>query len=171
MQRTSLSSRMYPALTVPLGMLLVLAVSAPSTAHASARAAQATYYNCGGSCWNTDPYDTTCASDSQPVNTAYVDDGKGHTLGRVENWYSYRCGTNWAVGYEYSAAKDALIGAWALTGERQLLYPENGSYYPSSSPQPMWTNQTFAATVTAEACMWAHSKYVSGKVFTNCAPA
>jgi hypothetical protein len=121
---------------------------------------------------NSDPYDTGCwglssksdAGDpnitltrnlpsswdvvAQVVNGAYIFDNFGDYLGYVENWYSYRCGTNWARIFVDGGSNATLTVRTYTNNSSTDTYTTYGSY--------AWSNQVNALTATA---------YAYGKIY------
>ncbi len=131
----------------------------------------ASYYNCGGTCENKDPYQYGCNSGAYVAASVSVNDASGHSLLSVENWYSPKCGTNWAVEYFYSASVQEFVYLLKPNGGG-LLYcsPTDCSYY-SGSAQPLWTNMTFAPTTKITACGKSQSRYNFNQIYGGCATA
>jgi hypothetical protein len=101
-----------------------------------------------------DPYASGCSADARILKTATVG------LGRVENWYSPGCRTQWAVEW-WDGTTDVVNASVKIASmdhesdyEPTPFVQSQAMYAPQSGvgPGPQWTNMidgTLAACVVA----------------------
>lgn len=143
-------ARPLAAAAVIAGAALLVS-SAPAGA-ATVAAPQAAAVTCSGNgCNNTDPFATGCGN-SGAYEVAGVPIYKGSTsvvAGYAQLWYSSTCGTNWT---EVVVNNDGLNDIFYEYGQLNIADGRSLSYGYNGYGTPLWTNQEYAPTVTAQAC-------------------
>jgi hypothetical protein len=153
---------------------LAHAASSSSSSHLRT-AVSASYYNCGGSCFNKDPYSTGCANNAYDAHDIGVYDNFGQKLLSIHNWYSTSCGTNWNVTYPtYSNAYFIQISIQSSGFNTTLLCePTICTQAYTGTGSPLWTNMVFSPgspPTTATACGAAYS-YNDNHRYQQCVTA
>ncbi|MFD4788849.1 DUF2690 domain-containing protein [Streptomyces sp. NPDC058459] len=131
---------------VAVGAAAVLGAFSLTVTPAAAAGDPPPSYNCGAGqngwgCQGKDPRTTGCDRDGVlAASKAVYDHYNGRYLGTINNWYSPRCGTNWAQ------AVSVLPGyGWALdinNGQTAYQYPDHAIGW---SATPAWTDMVFGA--------------------------
>jgi hypothetical protein len=144
--------RLYLVVMSALLLLILFAATSIGTMYAaskgnsvySKKGVSSTYYTCGGTCENKDPYHTGCSKGAYRANY------QANALVRVEDWYSPKCGTNWNITY-LNGPTDLIISIYRLDGSPSHCYPENCYDRYTRNITPLWTNMVVAPVKVAEA--------------------
>ena len=123
------------------------------------KAATTSFYDCGDTCENQDPYTTGSGSLSNGAymaNAESIFDQSGTKLAMVGNWYSPECGTNWNVTYLY-ASTATKISIYRDNTLPTYCYPTDCNSFYTQSASPLWTNMAYAPTTNAYAITTARS--------------
>ncbi len=111
----------------------------------------------GYGCERKDPEATGCLEDGRTSASATFS-YRGTAVGKLENWYSKSCGTNWAQ-LRMPDGWEARIQIVSKT--TRLCFPTDCSTYWKGAV-PMWTNMVFGMNRFTAAIAWV--KYPDGTI-------
>ena len=147
------------AFVIPTQLAFAATQSGGSNSSHRTQAGATTYYDCGGTCENQDPYTTGCGSLSNGAymaNAESIIDQSGTKLAMIANWYSPECGTNWNETDLYAsiATKVSIFRTNALP---TYCYPTDCTSFYTQTASPLWTNMAYAPDIQAYATTTAQS--------------